>query len=299
MQNRRKFLLQSTLAAGALTILRPLKGFALFNAPGITVGNSRTLTILHTANLKSQLHPLNSSALSGFGGLKRIQNVIEKVRKENSNILLVDAGDILKAGNNVEENEKFLSAFKKMSYDIIVPGNHDMVKGNTHYQQMVNTNNLNAVATNYDHQGVLKDKVAPYQIIEKGSFKIGIVGLGNTTKVQGISSSSILVNAGLINKVAAYLRNDQGCNLVVCISHEGFTQKNCKIADDVVFASKLTDVDILITGSESNSLYNTQIVRTQTNHEIIVSTSGMNGCMMGRIDITFNELFRESSSNAE
>ena len=91
--------------------------------------HQKHITILHTNDTHSQIEPFESShhKYAGKGGVARRAVMVEKVRKENPNTLLLDAGDIFQGtpyfnyfGGEVEF--KLMSLLK---YDLATMGNHD------------------------------------------------------------------------------------------------------------------------------------------------------------------------------
>ena len=84
-------------------IQRSVAGSALLTVGGLSLSSFNTLeskhiTILHTNDVHSHIdpfpadHPRNAN----MGGVARRATLIEGIRKENPNVLLLDAGDIFK-----------------------------------------------------------------------------------------------------------------------------------------------------------------------------------------------------------
>ena len=86
---RREFI-QKTAAS---TTLLSLTGLTLssFAKP-----NTKHLTVLHTNDVHSYIDPFPADhpRNPGQGGVAKRAKLIEEIRKENSNVLLLDAGDI-------------------------------------------------------------------------------------------------------------------------------------------------------------------------------------------------------------
>src|SRR5438445_6712771 len=103
-QTRRDFL--KTAVVGGLSV--PLMGrTSLFrwydvalsiSAPLLQPALGETLiTILHTNDTHSQIDPIleNDKAYASKGGVARRATLVRRVRKENPNTLLIDAGEVL------------------------------------------------------------------------------------------------------------------------------------------------------------------------------------------------------------
>ena len=87
--NRRNFIRQIGLASGALAVTGiPSDLFA---------GTAHTkITILHTNDTHSRIDPFPASdpKFGGMGGVARRMQLINKIRSEEKNVLLLDSGDI-------------------------------------------------------------------------------------------------------------------------------------------------------------------------------------------------------------
>src|ERR1044071_9311338 len=124
MINRRTFL--TTSAAFSARVA----GFprALLNASaGDTI-----ITILHTNDTHSQIDPLPANdANAGKGGVARRATVVKRVRKENPNTLLVDAGDVMQGTPyfNFYRGEVEYKAMSAIGYDVGTLGNHEFDNG--------------------------------------------------------------------------------------------------------------------------------------------------------------------------
>lgn len=90
MWTRRDFLNRTTVAGATLMVPGWL------NAANITDEELSKLVILHTNDVHSRVEPFpeDGSKNAGLGGAARRAAVIEKIRKENANVLLLDSGDI-------------------------------------------------------------------------------------------------------------------------------------------------------------------------------------------------------------
>jgi len=91
MINRRNFLTQSIALGAAVAMPRHFAlAESLFSGAGETV-----ITILHTNDTHSQIEPLPANDRNaGKGGVARRATLVKRIRKQNPNTLLIDAGDV-------------------------------------------------------------------------------------------------------------------------------------------------------------------------------------------------------------
>ena len=173
---KRRDFIQKTAASTALIGL----GFSLesFNSPDI-----KKLTILHTNDVHSHIDPFPATDTRNpnMGGVARRAALIESIRKENSNVLLLDAGDIFQGTPyfNYYGGELEFKLMSMMKYDASTIGNHDFDNGiDGLYAQLPNAS-FDFISSNYDFKNtVLNGHVHPYKIFIKEGIKVGVFGLG-------------------------------------------------------------------------------------------------------------------------
>ena len=171
---RRKFIKQTTAS------------LALASVGGLTFNSCETkpkhITILHTNDTHSQIEPFDIShhKFANKGGVARRASLVQKVRKENPNTLLLDAGDIFQGtpyfnyfGGEIEF--KLMSLLK---YDAATMGNHDFDNSIDGFHHQLPNANFDFVCANYDFKNtILNTLVKPYKIFFKDGIKIGVFGL--------------------------------------------------------------------------------------------------------------------------
>lgn len=175
MLSRRKFL-ATTSAATALALLPSIPAWAKSNA--------KKITILHTNDQHSRIEPFETSEnpkYSNKGGFARRAALIDKIRKEEPNVLLLDAGDIFQGTPyfNFFGGELEFKLMSKMGYEASTMGNHDFDNGLAGFEKQLKYANFDFICSNYDFTNTILDgRTKKYKIINKGGVKIGIFGLG-------------------------------------------------------------------------------------------------------------------------
>ncbi len=86
------------------------------------------------------------------------------------------------------------------------------------------------------------------------------------------------------NRVAAILKHEHKCDLVICLSHLGYKYKYNKVSD-VVLAESSKDIDIII-GGHTHTFMNEPDVRSNINgEEVLINQVGWAGLMLGRLEV--------------
>lgn len=289
---RREFI-QKTAASSALV------GVTGVTLSSFTKLNTKHLTVLHTNDVHSYIdpfpanHPKNPNA----GGVARRAAIIENIRKENSNVLLLDAGDIFQGTPyfNYYGGELEFKLMSMMKYDLATIGNHDFDNGiNGLYAQLPNAE-FEFVSANYDFKNTILDgHVKPYKLFNKNGIKVGVFGLG--VELEGLVDKKNYKETVYNNPVeiaqdmSKLLKKDYKCDLVVCLSHIGYEYKNDvnKICD-LKLASLTKDIDLIIGGHTHTFLDKPTLIKNIENNDVLVNQVGCYGLNLGRVDFYFDD----------
>src|SRR2546426_6604208 len=237
-QTRRDFLKTAAVAGVSLPLLR---GSSLFSrripalsisAPLLRPAKGETLiTILHTNDTHSQIDPIleNDKMYAGKGGVARRATLVKRVRKENPNTLLIDAGDVFQGTPyfNFYKGEVEYKAMSLIGYDVGTIGNHDFDNGVAGLVSAMKFANFDFVSANYDFRGTpLETRVKPYIVRTLGNVRIGLFGLGispdNLITPDNFKGVKYLDPVQMSRGVVRLLREQERCQLVVGMSHLGY-----------------------------------------------------------------------------
>ncbi|GEP50855.1 metallophosphatase [Flavobacterium noncentrifugens] len=283
---RREFI-QKTAAGTALV------GLGLSLSSFKTVA-TKHLTILHTNDVHSYIdpfpptHPKNPN----MGGVARRAALIESIKKENPNVLLLDAGDVFQGTPyfNYYGGELEFKLMSMMQYDLATMGNHDFDNGiDGFYAQLPNAK-FDFVSANYDFKNtVLNGVVKPYKIFDKDGIKVGVFGLG--VELEGLVDKKNYKETVYHDPVSVsqdmvrILKYEQKCDLVICLSHIGYQYKNepDKICD-LKLAALTKDIDLIIGGHTHTFLDKPTVVKNADGKDVLVNQVGCYGINLGRID---------------
>lgn len=261
------------------------------------LSNAETLVILHTNDTHSTIDPLED----GSGGVLQRKVIIDSVRNAEKNLILVDAGDVVQGTLYFKyfQGDVEYPLMDMMGYDIRVLGNHEFDNGMEslakHYKQMKGT----PISANYDFEGTeLEGVFQPYVIKEVGPHKIGFIGI-NIDPTSIIASKNISGKfrevIPVANELAAKLKNEEGCDLVVVVSHIGYTVGNEKTSD-IYLAKASEDIDIII-GGHSHTLVQPEaadltpsLIKNKKGKNVRVVQTGKQGRFIGKLTIDLDKL---------
>ena len=259
----------------------------------------KKITILHTNDVHSHIDPFGpeDGRNANKGGIARRATLIESIRKENPNTLLLDAGDIFQGTPyfNYYGGELEFKLMSKLKYDVATIGNHDFDNGIDGLYAQLPHANFKFVSANYNFKNTIMDThVEPYQIILKDGIKIGIFGLG--IELKGLVDQKLYKETEYLDPIeiaqetSKILKVDEQCDLVICLSHLGYNYNNnpSKISD-LKLAAATKHIDLIIGGHTHTFLPKPTVVKNIEGKNMLVNQVGCFGLYLGRIDFYFDE----------
>lgn len=256
------------------------------------------LTVLHTNDVHSYIDPFPATHPKNpnMGGVSRRAALIESIRKENPNVLLLDAGDIFQGTPyfNYYGGELELKLMSMMHYDLATMGNHDFDNGiDGFYAQLPNAK-FDFVSANYDFKNtILNGLVKPYKVFNKNGIKVGVFGLG--VQLEGLVDKKNYKETvyhdpvSISQDMSRILKQEEKCDLVICLSHIGYKYKDdAEKICDVKLAGLTKDIDLIIGGHTHTFLDKPTVLKNAEGKDVLVNQVGCYGVNLGRIDFYFD-----------
>jgi 5'-nucleotidase len=306
MITRRGFL-KASMAGGAV-VMSPRSALNLLatpvssaiSAPLLEVAAGETLiTILHTNDTHSQIEPLpaNDGQYPNMGGVARRATLAKRIRKENPNTLLIDAGDVFQGTPyfNFYKGEVEYKSMSLIGYDVVTLGNHDFDNGVDALAAAMKFANFEFVSCNYDVRGTpLESRVKPYVVRTFNGARVGLFGLGvspdnliTPENFKGVKYNDPVKAAQDVVKI---LREREHCNLVVAMSHLGYYQnaREGGVGDSQV-AAQVDGIDFIASGHTHTFMKQPVITKTPSGGSTIIFQVGRSGIFVGRVDMKLRD----------
>jgi len=251
------------------------------------------ITILHTNDTHSQIDPLPANDVNaGKGGVARRATLVKRIRKENPNTLLVDAGDVLQGTPyfNFYKGEVEYKAMSAIGYDVGTLGNHEFDNGVEALAAALKFANFDVVSANYDLKGtVLEQRVKRYVVKTVGGIKIGLFGLGvspvgliTPDNFKGVTYIDPVVAARDVVKV---LREQERCALIIAMSHLGYYEDGQR--GDSMVAAQVDGIDFIASGHTHTFMKEPVFQSQPCGNKTMIFQVGKSGIHLGRVDFTF------------
>lgn len=251
------------------------------------------LLMLHTNDTHSCVMPINrnfaDTALADKGGYLRREAFVEQMRRSDKDLLLFDSGDFSQgsAYYSMFHGEVEVQLMNQMHYDAATIGNHEFDFGLDNMKRIFEMAEFPIVCANYDFSAtVLKDLVKPYVILNRKGLKIGVFGL--SPQLDGLVAKSAYGDVKyedpvkVANKVASYLKLEEHCDLVVCLSHLGW---GINKVNDEVLINNTRYIDAVLGGHSHTYFTEPKEVPNADGQPVICNQMGKSGRFVGFIEV--------------
>ncbi|WP_282152029.1 bifunctional 2',3'-cyclic-nucleotide 2'-phosphodiesterase/3'-nucleotidase [Ruegeria atlantica] len=270
--SRRQFLATTTASAAAIT-LHPFSAAA--------ADNQAHLRIMETTDIHVHVFPYDYYADKPRDtvGLSRTASIINDIRSEATNSLLVDNGDFLQGnpmgdyiayerGMKEGDSHPIIAAFNTVGYDAATLGNHEFNYGLDFLEKSLAGADFPVVLANIAKEqgaGPRDDKtlVKPYAILDreiemgdgsKHPIKVGVIGF-TPPQIMNWDRKHLegqVQARDIVDTAKAYVpeMQEQGCDLIIALSHSGIGEAyhTDGMENASVVLAGVDGIDALVTG---------------------------------------------------
>ena len=261
-------------------------------ATGAEAKKHKQLVILHTNDTHSCILPLKElladTAIAGRGGFIRRIAMIKEQRKEHpKNLLLFDSGDFSQGSSyyTMFKGDVEVGLMNRMGYDAVTIGNHEFDFGLENMARVFKMAKFPIVCANYDFTGtVCEGLVKPYVVLKRNGVRVGVFGLG--AKLQGLVSGKncvgvkYLTPAEVTRKMVDILRNQEKCDVVICLSHLGWDISDYS---DEELIPDTRGIDIVLGGHSHTFMKEVQYLKNLDGKQVADDQNGKHAALVGKL----------------
>ena len=251
------------------------------------------LVILHTNDTHSCILPLKEALqdtmLAGRGGFVRRVAMISEERKKNPDMLLFDSGDFSQGSSyyTMFKGDVEVGLMNLMGYDAVTIGNHEFDFGLDNMARLFRMAKFPIVCSNYDFTGsVLDGLVKPYITLKRQGLKIGVFAscprMAGLVAKQNYGPLKFLDPATTAQKYINLLRNEEKCDMVICISHLGWEVSEYP---DEKFLRQTEGCDLVLGGHTHTYMPSLEYAPDRNGRPVAVDQNGKHGAFVGRLVI--------------
>ena len=187
----------------------------------------------------------------------------------------------------------------EMKYDAGTIGNHDFDGGLDNLALRMTQAKFPFLIANYATTNTpLHKKHQEYKVFHHGDIKVGVfgvcielAGLVSTDLYGGIVYRDPIADA---NRVAAILRHDEKCDLVICLSHLGYKYDNKKVSDEIL-AGSTKNIDLILGGHTHTFFKAPETFKNCEGKQVLVNQVGWAGIYLGQINFYFDHKKRKQT----
>ncbi|SCY94424.1 5'-nucleotidase C-terminal domain-containing protein [Alkaliphilus peptidifermentans] len=195
-----------------------------------------TITVLGTADIHGTIFnwSYEDNRVDDRGGMVKLATIVEQVREENPNTILIDNGDTIQGTlltddlfNTVliDEPHPVIKSMNLMNYDAMTLGNHEFNFGTDLIKKIEAEANFPLLSANTFYKADDSYFVEPYTIVELNGIKVGIIGLTtpNIPVWDGPKVTNLKFNAMHEEAERLYkeLTEEKGVDIVIATAHAG------------------------------------------------------------------------------
>ena len=214
------------------------------NSRTVKNGKAQLLTLLHTADIHSQLeihdeffYENTQPVYKKRGGFATLKTMINELRKKNpANTLVLDGGDCFQGSGiaALTEGKALIPLMNNIGYDVMLPGNWEVVYGKEMMMKDMFAYNGVKVCANMFHDTTDSQNgqliFPPYFIKYIAGIKVGFIGYNDplTPKRQSPAYSyGIQFTFPKVNVVQYIhlLKEYERCDMIFLLTHMGLAQQ--------------------------------------------------------------------------
>ena len=251
------------------------------------------ITILHTNDVHSHVDPFPAShpRFPNLGGAARRAALIQSIRNENPDVLLLDAGDIFQGTPyfNFYGGELEFRLMNRMGYEAATLGNHDFDNGLAGLLAQLPNASFSFLSANYNFENtILEGHVKPYEVFVRKGIRIGVFGLG--IRLEGLVLKELYGETAYLDPIeisrdmVRTLREEAHCDLVICLSHLGHRYENPERVSDQILAASTEGIDLIIGGHTHTFMDEAEVAVNRAGAPVFIQQVGCYGVRLGRVD---------------
>lgn len=270
----------------------PITGFAAADA------NNMMLTVLGTSDMHGTITSWSYEGNTDTAdrGLTHVKTIVDSVRKENPNTLLIDNGDTIQGtiltddlyNKDMTVKNPMIEMMNYVGYDSMTLGNHEFNFGLETVEKIKKEAKFPVLSANIYYAKDGKNFATPYTIKTVNGAKVAILGLSVPTikswDASKVTSLEFKHMAEEAKKYVKILKEKEKVDVIIVSAHSGLESRHEEDGSDVakLIAEACPEVTVMLTGHDHS------VVNTTVNNVLVAAPT--NGAVdMVRFDINLTK----------
>ena len=256
----------------------------------------KQLVILHTNDTHSAILPINEqlpdTMKAGRGGFLRRIAMLKEERAKHPDLLFFDSGDFFQGSAyfTMFKGDVEVGLMNLMGLDATTIGNHEFDFGLENMARVFKLATFPIVCTNYDFTGTPMEGICkPWIVLKRNGLKIGVFAV--CPKMKGLVADKNCAGAKYLDpaqvalETATMLKEQQKCDMVVCISHLGWNSNRGE--DDQYMISRSRNIDLVLGGHTHTYMPSLEYWKNMDGKPVPVDQNGKSAVFVGKIVVDF------------
>ena len=254
--------------------------------------DTQTLTVLHINDVHGRVSDDEESII----GYSRLKSIVDNLKEEDPNLLLLDAGDTFHGTNfaNLSRGENVVDLMNLVGFDAMVPGNHDFNFGSERLLQLIEGTEFPVVGANIVDEETGEAVIDEYTIITMDNeLEVGIFGLSTEeTKLKSHPNNTIgidfedpiVTSERIVGELEA-----EGVDFIIALSHIGLDEESAPTTEQI--AQAVEGIDLIVDGHSHSILEEGKEVGDTL---IVQASSHMANVGLVEIDLSGDDISKDA-----
>ncbi|GAB4373330.1 MAG: hypothetical protein Kow0042_17170 [Calditrichia bacterium] len=231
----------------------------------------QTIHIAYTANLNCTLESCKCG--DDLGGIPRLAYLLDSLRREHPDLILLDSGDFLSSYILTESNRLMAELVSDLNYDVIAVGDQEYVEGMPFLQHITTRYHLPLISATIRDKERDSLMFPAYKIVHRRDITVGIIGVVFKEAFDFISPKEIRIEpvGEVLSKLVSQVKSRS--TILILLLHSSY-----RIGLEL--AKRFPEIAVIIAGHSQEK------ASIQNGNQIVVQP-GSDGEYLGFLEISF------------
>lgn len=252
------------------------------------------LRLIHMGDLHGHLVPrphVGGGEARSQGGLARLYTLVQRLRSERPNALLMNTGDTVQGGAEAlfTRGQAVVDVLDRFGIDAFVPGNWDYLYGKDRFLELFGPGSAGhgdcrwgAVAANVFDAEQGAPLLPPWRMLDAGGVRVAVLGLSSERAINALGPWAtegirFTGDAAEVGPLVQAIREREAPDAIVLLSEFG-------LAKNILIAERHPEITAVL----SSDMHEQTREPVVTRSGVLVSEVGQDGTRLGQFDLVLD-----------